>query len=185
MTEQGRFMELDRLIRKIAEYLIDVENPDDVVATSAKNICKLLYYTEPDPLSQPDQTRIAGNNPAPTFETTSETKEYIMQKRVLLVPKVPAMEERGSFIICIIDDFVPSPNEEFKPNSITFDVLCHNEDWLLENTLRPFVLMQQIDNIFNNRKMSVGNLKFSGCRSIVLTPSMLGYRLVYSNVAFN
>jgi len=185
MTDIGRFMELDKFIRKITEYLIDVENPDPVVADSAKKICKLLYYTEKNPLSQPEQTRIDSGHPYPTFETIAETQEHIMQKRVLIVPRVPAEEERGSFIVCIIDNFTLSPNGEFKPNSVIFDVLSHAEDWLLETTLRPFMIMQQIDNIFNNRKMSVGNLKFGGCRSVVLTPAMLGYRLEYNNVAFN
>jgi len=185
MTETGRFLDLDKLIRKIAEYLIDVENSDAIVAQSAQKICKLLYYTEKDPLIQPQSLRTNSGNPSPTFETLAEAQQFILGKRVLLVPRVPAEEERGSFIICIIDDFTLSPNKQFKPNKIIFDVLCHHDDWLLENTLRPFVIMQQIDNIFNNRKLSIGNIEFGGCRSIVLTPTMIGYQLVYKNVSIN
>lgn len=185
MTETGRFIDLDRLIRKIAEYLTDVENPDNVVATSAQKICKLLYYTEKNPLEQPEANRIESGNPYPVFDTIAESQEFILGKRVLLVPRVPAEEERGSFIVCIIDDFTLSSNKQFKPNKILFDVMCHHDDWLLENTLRPFVIMQQIDNIFNNRKMSIGNIEFGGCRSIVLTPTMIGYQLVYKNVSIN
>jgi hypothetical protein len=108
-----------------------------------------------------------------------------MNKRVLLVPRVPAEDERSAFIVVIIDDFTLSSNKQFKPNRITFDILVHHDDWLLENSLRPFVIMQQIDNIFNGRKLSIGNVEFFSGRSIVLTPQMIGYSLIYSNVQFN
>lgn len=183
--KSGRFLELDDLIRKIAQFLIDVENSDPVVAESAKKICQLLYYTERNPLEQPDDKRIASGHPAPTFDTIQEAQQFIMNERVLLVPRVPAAEERGGYIVVIVDDFTLSSNKQFKPQRITFDILVHHDDWLLDNTLRPFVIMQQIDNIFNNRKLSIGNVSFYSGRSIVLTPQMLGYSLVYNDVAFD
>jgi hypothetical protein len=185
MSERGRFLELDRSIRKIAEYLVDVENSDPVVAESALAICKLLYYADKNPLSQPDDNRLNADRPSPTFETIEEAKEYILGQRVLLVPRVPAQEERGAFIVCLIDDFTLSSNKFFKPNKLSFDVLVHHDDWLLDNTLRPFVIMQHIDNIFNNRKLSIGSLEFAYCRSVVLTPAMIGYNLGYRDVNYN
>jgi hypothetical protein len=179
----GRFIQLDNLIRKIAHNLVDVENPDPKIAASAKNICKLLYYVERDPLKHPNST--TRTEPKPTFETLDEAHEHIMNKRVLLVPRVPAEDERSAFIVVIIDDFTLSSNKQFKPNRITFDILVHHDDWLLENSLRPFVIMQQIDNIFNEKKLSIGKVEFYSGRSIVLTPQMIGYSLVYSNVEFN
>ncbi len=181
--ESGRFLQLDDLIRKIAQNLVDVEHSDPKIAASAKNICKLLYYTEKNPLEQPQGKRLSDNEP--TFDTLSEAHQYIMNKRVLLVPRVPAEDEMGAFIVVIIDDFTLSPNKQFKPNRITFDVLVHHDNWLLQNSLRPFVIMQQIDNIFNNAKLSIGNVEFFSGRSIVLTPQMIGYSLVYNNVDFN
>jgi hypothetical protein len=184
-NEVGRFIELDNLIRKIAHLLIDVENADQNVAESAKKICKLLYYTESSPLLQPEKGRKIEGNPAPVFDTITDAKEYIMNRRVLLVPKVPAEEERGAFIVVIIDDFTLSPDGLFKPNVIKFDILVHYDNWLLTNSLRPFLIMQQIDNIFNNRKLSVGKVEFAGGKGIVLTEKMLGYTLVYSDVNLN
>ncbi len=185
MPSKGRFLDLDSLIRRIAEYLIDVENPDPKIADNAKNICKLLYYNEKNPIEQPDADRVSSANPSPTFETLAETQEYILEKRVLLAPRVPLDDEMGAFIVIILDDFALSPNKLFKPNKIIFDVLCHHQNWLLHDTLRPFVLMQHIDNIFNNRKMSIGNIEFVNARSVVLTPTMIGYNMVYKNVQFN
>ena len=178
-------MQLDDLIRKVVQSLIDVENNDQKVAESAKKICKLLYYTEPNPLEQPTQKRADEGHPCPTFETLAEAHDFIMNKRVLLVPRVPAEDERGSYIVTIVDDFTLSENKQFKPNKIMFDVLCHHDDWLLDKSLRPFMIMQQIDSIFNNKKLSIGNIEFANCRSIVLTPTFMGYNLVYKDVAFN
>ena len=185
MAITGRFMDLDLLIRNIAGYLVDVNSSDIKLATSAKNICKLLYYTEKDPLSQPTQNRIDAQKPVPTFNDIQDVTEYIMNKRVLLVPRVPAEDERGSFIVVILDNFKVSENKQFKPHKIVFDVLVHNDDWLLNNSLRPYVIMQEIDNIFNNRKLSIGNVEFVTGDSIVLTPKMIGYSLVYANATFN
>lgn len=178
-------MQLDDLIRNIIHSLVDVENSDDKLAESAKKICKLLHYTEKNPLEQPNQNRIDSGKSSPTFEVLDDVNEFIINKRALLVPRVPAEEERGSFIVVIVDDFSLSENKVFKPNRITFDVLCHHDDWLLTNSLRPFLIMQQIDNIFNGKKLSIGNIEFVSCRSIVLTPTFMGYNLVYKNVSFN
>lgn len=182
---KGRFENLDDLIRNVAYSLTDVGHSNPKIANSAQKICKLLYYTEKDPLSQPDTDRVNSNKPAPDFTTLGDVREHIINKRVLLVPRVPAEEERGSFIIVIIDDFTLSPNKVFKPNRIMFDVLVHHDDWLLGNSLRPFLIMQQIDNIFNDKKISIGNLEFDTCRSITLSPMFLGYNLVYKNVEIN
>jgi len=178
---KGRFEHLDDLIRNIAQSLTDVEHKDLNIAESAKKVCKLLYYMERNPLQQPDSTKIG----EPTFDTLTEVRDYILNRRVLLVPRVPEETERGAFIVIIIDDFTLSPNEIFKPNNITFDVLVHHDDWLLNNSLRPFVILQQIDNIFNNKKLAVGHLKFATCDTLVLSPVYIGYRLVYNNVDFN
>jgi hypothetical protein len=185
MSTVGRFMELNNTIHKIAHLLVDVENANEKDAQVAKKICKLLYYTEKNPLEQPDSNRISENKPSPTFETIGDSMEYIMNKRVLLVPRVPAQEERGSFIVVILDDFRLSENGQFKPHIIMFDILCHHDDWLLNNSLRPYVIMQQIDDLFNNRKISAGKLQFFTGKSVVLTPQMVGYSLVYDNVTIN
>lgn len=181
----GRFLELDAVIRKIAQNLIDVENTDVKLANSAKNICKLLYYTEKNPIEQPDQKRIDSQNPHPTFESLDESYEFIMNKRVLLVPRVPAEDEMGAFIVVHMDDFTLSSNKEFKPSRVVFDILVHADNWLLNNSLRPFVIMQEIDTIFNGRKLAIGQLEFFNARSVVLTPTKIGYTMVYKNAAFN
>ncbi len=185
MKNVGRFIELGKIIRKVSQLLIDVENPDPVLSTASKNICKLLYYTERNPLEQPTGDPIDPERPRPEFNTIAEAKEHIMDSRILLVPRVPFQEERGAFIVLLIDSFFLTENEQFKANSLIFDVFAHHDNWLLTDNLRPFLLMEQIDTIFNNRKLSIGNVKFDTGRAIVLTEQFIGYQLVYRDVSFN
>lgn len=185
MSTTGRFTTLGTTLQRISHMLLDVNNPDEKIRQSARNICKLLYYTEDNPLEQPTGTPLNPDQPRPTFEDIQDVRDHIIRKRVLLVPRVPLEEERGAFIVAIIDNFTLSENKQFKVNTLIFDVLTHYDNWHLEDNLRPFLIMQEIDNIFNNRKLSIGRVEFNTGRTIVLTPYMLGYQLVYRDVTFN
>jgi len=56
-----------------------------------QNICKLLYYTSKTPLSEP---------------TITDT-DFLMNKNIRLVPKVPDEKtEKGSFIIILLDNYM-------------------------------------------------------------------------------
>ena len=181
----GRFIELGNVLQKITHFLTDVNNPDVELATASQNICKLLYYTESNPLSQPQEPRLNPEHPAPLFDNIQDVRNHIINKRLLLVPRLFVPEELGAFIIVLINNFSLSENKVFKVNQLIFDVIVHHDSWLLDDNLRPFLLMQQIDRIFNNRKLSIGQAEFNEGRAIVLTQEHLGYQLVYSNVTFN
>ena len=90
--------------------------------------------------------------PRPEFNDLKDVRDHIINQRILLVPRIPAPEERGGFVVVMIGNFSLSENKQFKVNRLIFDVLAHHDNWLLDDNLRPFVLMQQIDTIFNNRK---------------------------------
>ncbi len=175
----GRFSNLGNMIKKVGRLLVDVENDDIIIRENAIKICKLLYYTVPDPLNfKPGEYD-------PKFETREDVEEYILHKRILLVPRIPPPEERGGFIVVIADDFRLSDNKKFKVNTLTFDVLCHYENWILKDSMRPFLIMQCIDEIFNNRKLSIGNVEFYSAKTIVLTQYLLGYQLIYVDASFD
>lgn len=185
MAERGRFNELGFLLRKITTLLTDVKNPDPKFSSASQNICKLLYYPETNPLEQPDGNSLNPERPTPSFDSIQDVKDYIINQRILLVPRIPTPEEVGGFIVVMIDSFSISENKEFKVNQLIFDVLVHHDSWLLDDNLRPFVLMQQIDELFNNRKLSIGQVEFKTANAVVLSPFILGYQLVYSDVTFN
>ena len=181
----GRFIELGTLLRKMTNFLTDVNNPNPKFAQAATNLAKLLYYTESNPLQQPIGQPLNPARPTPLFNNIKDIRDHIINKRILLVPRIPLPEERGAFIVAMINNFSLSENKQFKVNQLIFDVLAHHDNWLLTDNLRPFVIMQQIDTIFNNRKLSIGQVEFKTANAIVLAPHIMGYQLVYSDVSFN
>ena len=53
-------------------------------------------------------------------------------------------------------------NPEFKLSTIIFDIACPYEEWQLnDRSLRPYLIMEEIDNMFNEAKMAgIGTLQF-------------------------
>ena len=181
----GRFNELGTTLRRITDILTDVENPNPNIAERAQNLCKLLYYTEPNPLVQPLSTPINPDRPRPTFESYSDVTKHIINKRIMLVPKIPEPDEVGGFVIAMLKNFAPSANKSFKMYSLVFDVIVKHDNWLLDDNLRPFSIMQQVDNLINGTKLSIGTVEFTDSDSIVLTRDFLGYSMVYRDASIN
>jgi len=61
-----------------------------------------------------------------------------------------------SYITAIITNYtVNAVNPDFKWGRIRFDIACPYEEWLLdEPSLRPYLLMQEVDTMFNGSKLS-------------------------------
>ena len=139
------------------------------------DICKLLYYTDNVPLSH--------NN------LKEEEKLQLLHKNILLVPKVPENDDiKGSYILILYDGFnMNLGNPQFKDADLLFIIVCPPENWVInENSLRPFLIMSRIDEIFGNKKISnIGTLQFVKADRFVLNSQLTGYGLTYSTYEFN
>lgn len=112
-----------------------------------------------------------------------------MGKQILIVPKLfDESTEKMSYIIAVFDDFVVNQlNPEFKISTIRFDIACPYDEWLLdEESLRPYLLMQEIDNMFNQKELAgIGNLQFWRADALTLSPQIGGYSMRYKINEFN
>lgn len=139
------------------------------------DICKLLYYTDKDPLSH--------NN------MTEDEKMELLHKNILLVPKVPENDDiKGSYILVLYDGFNQNlANSEFKDADLLFIIVCPPENWVInDKSLRPFLLMSRIDELFGNKKIAnIGKLQFVKADRFVLNSQLTGYGLTYSTYEFN
>ena len=139
------------------------------------DICKLLYFTDVDPLSHEN--------------LTEEEKSNLLHKNILLVPKVPENDDiKGSYILVLYDGFnINLANPQFKDADLLFIIVCPPENWVInEASLRPFMLMSRIDEIFGNKKISnIGTLQFVKADRFVLNSQLTGYGLTYSTYEFN
>jgi len=153
----------------VGRNLISISN----MLLSNQNICKLLYYTTSTPLSEPDLTDV----------------DFLMNKNIRLVPKVPDRDsEKGSFIVVLFDNFTVDPtNENIKIVSLRFDIICPIDEWMInESSLRPFLILSEIDQMFNGLQIrGIGKLRLSDTDRIVVTEDYAGYSMVFTNYEFN
>ena len=129
---------------------------------------KLLYYTTPDCLDRPN--------------LTEEESIGLFDKNIKIVPKLSVDGTVLTYVIVSFDNFTPSGNPEFRDNIITFDIICHFDQWKLKDfELRPYKIAAEIDTMFNNKHLSgIGLLQFMGANQIILTDEFAGLTLMYS-----
>jgi hypothetical protein len=139
-----------------------------------QKICRLLKYQVRDPFSD-------------NYEDVDGVD--LLNRQILAVPKVfDASTEKMSYIVAVFDNFVVNQfNPEFKISTVRFDVACPYDEWVLdENSLRPYLIMQEIDNMFNQAKLSgIGNLQFHRADMLTLSPQIGGFSMEYKINEFN
>ena len=142
-------------------------------------ICRLLKYQTKQPFAQ-----LCNGKQQPDVDGTE-----LINKQILIVPKIfDDSTQKMSYITAIFDNFVVNPmNPEFKITTVRFDVACPYDEWLLnDRSLRPYLIMQELDTMFNESKLAgIGNLTFYRADNLVLTPWMGGYSMVYKINEFN
>ena len=131
---------------------------------------KLLYYNTKDCLNKP--------------KLTEEQTLSLINKQIKMVPKLYVDKSVLNYIIISFDNFTQSANPEFRDNIIEFDIICHFDQWQMNDfKLRPYRIAAEIDMLFNNQKMTgIGELQFLGANQVILTDEFAGLCLMYQAV---
>lgn len=153
------FMSVDKDLSLITSWML-----------KNKNLCKMLYYTDRDALDRPN--------------LTEEQKYSLMNKQIKIVPKIYVDSSVLAYIIISMDNFTPSENPQFRDNIITFDIICHFDQWHLQDfQLRPYRIAAELDSMFNNEHLTgIGELHFMGASQIILSDEFAGLTLMYQAV---
>ena len=111
---------------------------------------RLLYYTSKDALNRPN--------------LNEDQSLELIQNNIKIVPKLYVDGSVLNYIIINFDKFIPSENPEFRDNTIEFDIICHFDQWQLQDfALRPYKIAAEIDSMFNNTHLTgIGELQFIG-----------------------
>ena len=141
-----------------------------ITSTMMKNerLKKLLYYTTKDCLDKPN--------------LTEKQNIELFGKNIKLIPKLYVDGSVENYIIVSFDNFTKNvTNPEFRDNIIEFDIICHFDQWQLEDfALRPYKIAAEIDSMFNNTHLTgIGELQFVGATQTVLTDEFAGVCLLY------
>ena len=128
---------------------------------------RLLYYTSKDALNRPN--------------LNEDQSLDLINKNIKIVPKLYVDGSVLNYIIINFKNFTPSENPEFRDNIIEFDIICHFDQWQLQDfALRPYKIAAEIDSMFNNTHLTgIGLLQFVGATQTVLTDEFAGVCLLY------
>lgn len=132
---------------------------------------RLLYYTTKDALYQPN--------------LTDEQSIELFGKNIKNVPKLYVDGSVLNYIIINFDNFIPNnTNPEFRDNIIEFDIICHYDQWTLEDfQLRPYRIAAEIDSMFDGKHLTgIGKTEFIGANQIILTDEFAGLCLMFRAV---
>lgn len=131
------------------------------------NLKKLLYYNTKDCYNRP--------------KLTDEQTQELMNKNILIVPKLYVDPEALVYLMIHLDNFSPTTNTEFRDNMVEFDIICHFDSWNLGDfKLRPFMIASELDSMFNKSRLTgIGLLEFAGCSEMVLNDEFAGLCLRY------
>ena len=153
------FMSVDKDLSLITSWML-----------KNKNLCKMLYYTDRDALDRPN--------------LTEEQKYSLMNKQIKIIPKIYVDSSVLAYIIISMDNFTPTENPQFRDNIITFDIICHFDQWHLQDfQLRPYRIAAELDSMFNNEHLTgIGELHFMGASQIILNDEFAGLTLMYQAV---
>ena len=132
---------------------------------------KLLYYDVPKALEQPN--------------VPQDKALEMFGKQIKIVPKLKVDQPEFCYIIISFDNFTQNmTNPEFRDNTITFDIVCHFDQWNLGNfALRPYKIAAEIDSMLNRKRLTgIGQIEFLGANQIVLSDEFAGLTLMYQTI---
>lgn len=120
---------------------------------SNKDLVKLLYYTDKDPLSNPDLTE-------------EQLQNEVFEKLIKITPRVGPKEDAHSVIIVRVIKGHRNFNKEFRDVEIGVEIFVPMSQLIIKDTnLRPFKIMGEVQKSLDDKtinglgKMTGGNFE--------------------------
>lgn len=121
------------------------ENAQKIIKRLMANqkLVKLLYYTDKDPLSQPDLT-------------PEQIREEIYEKLIKITPRVGPKETSHSIVTMRITRARKNlENSEFKDVNINIEVFVPLTQWIIKDVqLRPFAILGEIQESLDGKTIN-------------------------------
>ena len=164
-------MKIDGVKRPKSAFLSVEKDMELITRELLKNerFKRLLFYNSKDAMDRPNLTQ--------------EESLGLINKNIKIVPKLYVDGSVLSYVIINFDNFVPNgKNPEFRDNVIEFDIICHFDQWQMNDfKLRPYRIAAEIDSMFDGKHLTgIGELEFVGCKQIILTDEYAGICLMYA-----
>ncbi len=157
----GRFSELNDNVTYIKNLLLQNQN-----------LLKLIYYDNANPLG------------GATITNTNS----LMFTRIFPQPKTISPAEGEKTILTYVFSNAKLHKAKFKNNKLILNIICHINLWKIDDGIRPYLITEEIDGIFNeltNSQLSVGNVSFNDWLYREYSNEFCGYMLIYNLCDFN
>lgn len=140
-----------------------------------QKLCRLLKYQVRDPFDTDKYENVDG--------------VLLLNKQIMITPKIwDESTEKTSYVVALFNSFVANlRNPDYKIDTIGIDVACPYDEWVLNgHSLRPYLIMEEIDKMFNGAEMAgIGTLQFIRADRNVFTSQIGGYTMQYQINEFN
>jgi hypothetical protein len=140
----------------------------------SQDLLKLLYYDSKDPLSEADIS----------------DPHSLFGQNVFAYPKKPDVQENAIGMVCAyFDRFAKNrENKEVKNGLIIFNVICHVDKWLVTGNIRPYLIIHELETLFNSRIrsiLSMGRVEFGGWEYKEWNDKFNGYLMAFKVAQMN
>lgn len=142
---------------------------------SNQNLLKLLYYTDKDPLSQPDLTK-------------EQIQKEVFEKLIKVIPRVGPKETAKSLIsLRVVRGRKNSENNEFRNISISIEVFVPLTQWFIKDSnLRPFCILGEIQKSLDGKRVDgLGELSGGDFDLNFLTDEISCYETTYGIITYD
>ena len=140
-----------------------------------QNLVKLLYYTDNDPLNNPDLT-------------SEQLQNEVFEKLIKIVPRVGPKETAHSIIsVRFVRGRQNAVNNEFKNVTISIEVFVPLTQWIIKDTnLRPFAIMGEVQKSLNGKKIEgLGKMQGGDFDLNFLTEEISDYEQLFTLVSYD
>lgn len=153
---KSSFLSLEKDLQKIITLMLENQR-----------LKKLLFYNTKDALFKPNLTQ--------------EQTISLLNKEIKIIPKIRLDVETPVYVVVNFENFSPSGNPEFRDNDIVFDIICHVDQWALNDfQLRPYKIAGEIDSMFDGAKLSgIGTLEFLAANQQLIDADYAVVTLLY------
>lgn len=140
-----------------------------------QNLLKLLYYTDKDPLSQPDLT-------------DEQIQNEVFEKLVKIIPRVGPKETAHSIVtIRFTRGRQNLNNKEFENIRVSIESFVPLTQWIIKDSnLRPFAIMGEIQKSLDNKKINgLGRMIGGEFNLNFLTEEISAYEQSYRIITYD
>lgn len=116
-----------------------------------QNICKLLYYYPT--ISDNEKEKYPYLDYPVYSQPDIEDTSILFLTHVYPMPKMPDVKTKQKTYVCVnvSGGYEADKNKGFRRVNLLVDIICHLDAWKVREGYRPYLIMNEVDKMLNNK----------------------------------